>query len=485
MRNIILIAIFILSAIAPCGVTGQDIIQPEAPVLDYVTVIPSSGYARLNWISSVSTDVERYVVYSYINNNAFAVDTIKDGKAVSYTDFTSQARYKSVSYVVAAIDSSGNISLLSNVLSTVFLTAVNDSCQSRISLQWNSCLNPRHPVTGYSVSCSVNGGPVQVLDTVPDLSYVFSSYLKNTSYCFYITALNNDGPVSVSEKACVKTGREAVPGWVELSGLKVESPEISIAGKYDTGGDISSFRASRKNSPASAWVQVASASGAGGSLSFADPAPDTASVVLYRIAAISNCGTEAAVSSPVRNIVLSVNRVNNDVVLRWNNPYPGLATSYTLLRNTGDGFKEAATGLNDTLFTDDYAAFAYGITGESVVYRIKAEASLPHSGSVESVSSAAEITVTELITVGNAFTPDDDGRNDIFRPSLSFTPPYYEFVISTRAGVVLFRSEVPETGWDGRHNGKLMPPGTYLWSLRVKTPTGKMEKRNGTVVILP
>ncbi|HMT67110.1 MAG TPA: gliding motility-associated C-terminal domain-containing protein, partial [Bacteroidales bacterium] len=66
-----------------------------------------------------------------------------------------------------------------------------------------------------------------------------------------------------------------------------------------------------------------------------------------------------------------------------------------------------------------------------------------------------------------------------------FHPGEYDFRILSRNGALLFRTGDPGEGWDGRHNGRMMPPGVYLWSLRLTTTSGQTLERNGTVTILP
>ena len=44
---------------------GQDVIQPESPLLDIVSVDPATGFAEIRWLPSVSADVGSYVVYTW------------------------------------------------------------------------------------------------------------------------------------------------------------------------------------------------------------------------------------------------------------------------------------------------------------------------------------------------------------------------------------------------------------------------------------
>jgi gliding motility-associated-like protein len=83
--------------------------------------------------------------------------------------------------------------------------------------------------------------------------------------------------------------------------------------------------------------------------------------------------------------------------------------------------------------------------------------------------------------VPNAFSPNDDGINDVFRPffkanALNITQ--YQMQIYNRWGDLLFTSDDINKGWDGKMNGKLLPPDTYVWLIRYKAEgAAKVEQK--------
>jgi len=89
------------------------------------------------------------------------------------------------------------------------------------------------------------------------------------------------------------------------------------------------------------------------------------------------------------------------------------------------------------------------------------------------------------IWVPNAFTPNGDGLNDYFRPKgVSIAKMHLE--IYDRWGTLVFTSEDPGTGWDGKSKGKEVPAGTYSYRLTCESeesPT-QTETLNGTVTLL-
>jgi len=93
----------------------------------------------------------------------------------------------------------------------------------------------------------------------------------------------------------------------------------------------------------------------------------------------------------------------------------------------------------------------------------------------------SNITVEEPVTVymPNAFTPNNDGKNDIFKPVFNKNPKVYKFLIYDKFGKTLFVSTNPEDGW----NGSNAKPGLYVWKLIYKDNNGKIIEKTGNVTL--
>ncbi len=78
-----------------------------------------------------------------------------------------------------------------------------------------------------------------------------------------------------------------------------------------------------------------------------------------------------------------------------------------------------------------------------------------------------EISSDLLIYVPNAFTPDGNEYNDIFKPIISdkLNKNAYSFKIYNRWGEVLFESRNLDIGWDGTYRQRKVPSGIYSWSI--------------------
>ncbi len=90
------------------------------------------------------------------------------------------------------------------------------------------------------------------------------------------------------------------------------------------------------------------------------------------------------------------------------------------------------------------------------------------------------------IYVPNAFTPNDDGFNDIFFPK-GFGIVKYELTIFDRWGEVVFQTKTFEEGWDGRFQGRgkdIMKEDVYTWLIQATSVFGKSHELKGHVTLI-
>lgn len=79
-------------------------------------------------------------------------------------------------------------------------------------------------------------------------------------------------------------------------------------------------------------------------------------------------------------------------------------------------------------------------------------------------SDTIRITVSSIASlfVPNAFTPNDDGINDVFRAKVKGVAKY-RLVVFNRWGKLLFETNNTKSGWDGRFRNELQPMGAYVY----------------------
>lgn len=76
------------------------------------------------------------------------------------------------------------------------------------------------------------------------------------------------------------------------------------------------------------------------------------------------------------------------------------------------------------------------------------------------------IKVLHRISIPSAFTPNHDGKNDIFRIPRDASIELQEFAIFDRWGNKIFTTKDKYAGWNGTFKGKLLSPGSYIYSIK-------------------
>lgn len=84
----------------------------------------------------------------------------------------------------------------------------------------------------------------------------------------------------------------------------------------------------------------------------------------------------------------------------------------------------------------------------------------------------------------NAFTPNDDGLNDVITPRLVDAKSFKNFSIFNRWGNLVFYTTTYAKGWDGRYKGLKQPGGTYLYVLEFMDNNGKAVVKKGTIILV-
>jgi gliding motility-associated-like protein len=85
--------------------------------------------------------------------------------------------------------------------------------------------------------------------------------------------------------------------------------------------------------------------------------------------------------------------------------------------------------------------------------------------------------------VPNAFSPNQDGKNDIFKPHIKGRLERYELHVYNRWGQLVFRTNDAVTGWNGT-TGSTVIAGTYVWMCKYQFASEPLKTARGTVTII-
>ncbi|HEY6506069.1 MAG TPA: gliding motility-associated C-terminal domain-containing protein [Chitinophagaceae bacterium] len=94
------------------------------------------------------------------------------------------------------------------------------------------------------------------------------------------------------------------------------------------------------------------------------------------------------------------------------------------------------------------------------------------------------LTGCKDIFIPNAFTPNNDGRNDLFSITLSSLFKDASLQIFNRWGNIVHQSKGSTMAWDGYYKGAQQPAGIYIYTLSYTNEAGEKKILKGTLALI-
>jgi len=88
------------------------------------------------------------------------------------------------------------------------------------------------------------------------------------------------------------------------------------------------------------------------------------------------------------------------------------------------------------------------------------------------------------LLVPNAFTPNNDGNNDVFKPILIGMKSLDVFMVYNRWGQMLYSGSGNDAAWDGTFAGRKQETATYVWYAEGVDYLNNKIKRKGSVILI-
>ncbi len=89
-----------------------------------------------------------------------------------------------------------------------------------------------------------------------------------------------------------------------------------------------------------------------------------------------------------------------------------------------------------------------------------------------------------IIYFPSGFTPNNDGRNDIFKPTAKAPLEIYQLAIFNRWGQKIFQTNDILQGWNGFYKNNIADNGTYIWQAIYKFYNEATKSEKGTIVLI-
>jgi gliding motility-associated-like protein len=140
-------------------------------------------------------------------------------------------------------------------------------------------------------------------------------------------------------------------------------------------------------------------------------------------------------------------------------------------------------GVGSSSSTSQNPTYVYPDTG---TYQVMLVVSAAGGACPDTAWGEVRIDPELLIWIPNAFTPNGDGKNDVFTPVFSDITyvDAYELLVFDRWGNLLYTSKEPYRGWDGKYKDQTSQIDTYVYRVWVRGIDGTSHRYIGHVNLI-
>ena len=136
-----------------------------------------------------------------------------------------------------------------------------------------------------------------------------------------------------------------------------------------------------------------------------------------------------------------------------------------------------ATGLSDAAGSNPVATLT-----NDVLYTVTGTG---NNGCINTAQISLKPAITCLgYNIPDAFTPNGDGHNDLFRVVTADAPQSFHMTIFNRYGGKVFETSDIQAGWNGTMGSSPPISGAFVYTIVIKTSAGTTIEKKGTVLVI-
>lgn len=467
----------------------EDTVPPPAGAIDYVTVDDSS-HVRVVWSSNAIRHFREYHLSRYDKLGTTLVDSAFSTQDTVFTDngASLNANIQSYAYSLQTINGCGYVSAYSPQHATIQFKAQPDGF-SKASMYW-SAYQGWPPLRYIILRSNDNFATFSRIDSVKgDMQSYVDSNLCDETYCYAVLAVDSTGRFySRSNISCahppyqyqssplrlryatVKDNRDVMVTWEP--GFQLNAHKFVLDKKVNTDDWEQNYTTTTHDTFVDQQVNI------------------FANKYTYRVRSLDDCGYLSPASNTGTSILLGQKIADDKIILRWNSyrNWGNKVNKYLVqVQQRNKKFRTVATVPGtDTSYADDSV---YRDIDTAYCYRIIAIERSPKPDS--SVSNIVCAVLPSRVYVPNAFSPNADGLNDIWKPSavsiynavgnaiLNFNAKIYD-----RWGTILWESNDVNAGWDGTYQGRKVQVDTYIYLINADGIDGRSIHLKGNVTVI-
>ncbi|WP_443945859.1 putative Ig domain-containing protein [Pedobacter sp. AW1-32] len=177
-------------------------------------------------------------------------------------------------------------------------------------------------------------------------------------------------------------------------------------------------------------------------------------------------------------IVAVQTTTSNSVTFAW--PAVAGATAYEVSLDNGLTWIAPTNGPTGTSYTVIGLKPDQSVT---LIARAKGQLDCQRSANSNPVVGKAQNPLGNEVYIPNAFTPNNDGKNDFFL-IYGNTIQSARMNVYTQWGQLIFQSDNVTRGWDGTYKGVNQPIGVYVYMVEIQFNDGTSTMKKGTITLL-
>lgn len=487
------------------GGVFKDNTQPDLVVPENATVDIETGEIRLSWLlpSIENADIRKYMIW--VMNDEGGSSQFPKAEVYGYHNLSIQLEQgfvcdTTLTFAITAQDSCGNASVWT---SDYFIRTVNlhapeyNICNDECLISWDSLID-WHDVSlqGIRIYEKVADGEFEVVaDVAPTETEVsLFGFERDVEYQFYMEAYSTGS--SRTSTSCIKkiTGKKpVVTEYTRLRSASVLEGKVVLKWQVDSIAYIPQFAITRSQDGIEYdVVKIDTVVGSPETLYYFTDISSRyyQSPQFYVIHPYDSCLNMGEGSNAAMTMNSSVSSyADGEALIEWT-PYSKMDSiiAYQIYRvidtliypfPIGEVYPES-----ELSYVDRYDQ-SVPLTAK-VGYFIEA---VGHFTDSMPEADTARSNVNFLAKLSNVFIPSgfdpDGGVTSIFMPIYTgIKMENYSFKILNRWGMMLYESNQPVLGWNGKFKGNFVPPGPYAYVLTYETLYGKRMRKSGVFFVL-
>jgi len=477
--------------------TNPDNVIPKNASVDLET-----GEIILSWLlpSEENDDIAKYQIWK-INSDGgsttpFAEVDGYDNLSISIP--AAEVCDTTITFCVTAMDVCGNSSVYSEpyfIRTLNMRSPVYDICKDECVIKWDSI----YPwvdmgVLGVKVFESKGAGDFELVANVPaeQKELVLNGFDRGIRYQFYIESYSEDG--ERTSTSCIKSiigKKPETTAYTWLRSASVENGAVQIKWQIEPSVHVPYFAISRSEDGDHYQIIDTVRSNLDTIQTYIDRSSRYYhKPQYYQVLPFDSCLNIGDPSNFSKTIFLKVDAYEDGKALIEWTPFEVMEEMdyyniYRIIDTIIDTYPIIQISPNaDLAYVDNYGGFVS--LDAKVGYIVEA---VGYFSSIINEQDYARSNPNFLARTSTLFVPTgfnpQRGVNKIFKPIYSgIKIRNYSFKVLNRWGQIIFESNQPVLGWDGKYNNEFVMPGAYVFVVDYETFDGKIAQKSGLFIVL-